>query len=264
MPPADSSAEECRNPKETDFMKSFGITDKGKVRKENQDSYIIENCDRRNSAVIAICDGMGGAKAGDLASQLACKAFVSGVYEALISPKFYTENIEKILKASCADANGVVYEYSGFDPNYNGMGTTLVGGVISKRKAHLVNVGDSRAYLISDSGIKQITRDHSYVNELIAMGAIKPEEAPNHPNKNVITRALGVDRKVEADYFSTDLRRGDCILLCSDGLSNMVTDEEIFAVFKANHKPEHICRTLLGMTLDRGAKDNVSVVAVLI
>lgn len=245
-------------------MKIFGITDKGKVRKENQDSYIIERCDKRNSAVIAICDGMGGAKAGDLASQLACKAFVSGTFESMLTTKYYTESPEKILKSSCADANGVVFEYSGFDPNYNGMGTTLVGGIITKRKAHIVNVGDSRAYHLTKDGIKQITRDHSYVNELVAMGAIKPEEAATHPQKNVITRALGVERRVEADYFLTELKRGDCILLCSDGLSNMVNDEEIFAVYKENSKPEHICRTLLGMTLERGAKDNVSILAVVI
>lgn len=245
-------------------MKSFGVTDKGKVRKENQDSYIIENCDKRKSVVIAICDGMGGAKAGDLASQLACKAFVSGVYESLLAPKLYTEGHEKILKASCADANGVVYEYSGFDPNYNGMGTTLVGGVITKRKAHLVNVGDSRAYHLSKDGIYQITRDHSYVNELIAMGAITPEEAVHHPKKNIITRALGVDLSVESDYYVTDISRGDCILLCSDGLSNMVRDEEIYEAYKQNKKPEYICKTLLEMTLERGARDNVSVVAVLI
>lgn len=245
-------------------MKSFGITDKGKVRKENQDSYIIENCDKRKSVVISICDGMGGAKAGDLASQLACKAFVSGVYESLLSPKVFTENYEKILKASCADANGVVYEYSGFDPNYNGMGTTLVGGIITKRRAHIVNVGDSRAYHLTKNGIYQVTRDHSYVNELVALGTITPEEAVNHPKKNIITRALGVDNSVESDYFTVDLSRGECILLCSDGLSNMVTDEEIFGVYKVNKKPEYICRTLLSMTLERGARDNVSVVAVLI
>lgn len=245
-------------------MKSFGITDKGKVRKENQDSYIIENCDKRGSVVIAICDGMGGAKAGDLASQLACKAFVSGVYEALLSPKAFTENNEKILKASCADANGVVYEYSGFDPNYNGMGTTLVGGIITKRRAYLVNVGDSRAYHLSRNGIYQISRDHSYVNDLIALGAITPEEAVNHPKKNIITSALGVDSSVESDYYTVSLGKNDCILLCSDGLSNTISDEEMLRAYKANKKPEYICRTLMSTALERGARDNVSVVAVLI
>lgn len=106
-------------------MKSFGITDKGKVRSENQDSYIIENCDKRKCVIAVICDGMGGAKAGDLASRLSSKEFVSRVYESLAAPRLLMGNIEKLLRDSCADANGVVYEYSRFDANYSGMGTTL-------------------------------------------------------------------------------------------------------------------------------------------
>lgn len=131
-------------------MKSFGITDKGKVRSENQDSYIIENCDKRKCVIAVICDGMGGAKAGDLASRLSSKEFVSRVYERLAAPRLLMGNTEKLLRDSCADANGVVYEYSRFDANYSGMGTTLVGGIITRRKACLVNVGDSRAYYLSD------------------------------------------------------------------------------------------------------------------
>lgn len=106
-------------------MKSFGITDKGKVRSENQDSYIIENCDKRKCVIAVICDGMGGAKAGDLASRLSSKEFVSRVYERLAAPRLLMGNTEKLLRDSCADANGVVYEYSRFDANYSGMGTTL-------------------------------------------------------------------------------------------------------------------------------------------
>ena len=119
-------------------MNSFGVTDRGKVRSENQDSYIVERCDKRKCVVAVICDGMGGAKAGDLASQLSSKAFVSRVFEALVAPRFFVGNQEKLLRESCDDANGVVYEYSRFDSNYNGMGTTLVGGIITKRKAFLV------------------------------------------------------------------------------------------------------------------------------
>lgn len=243
-------------------MRSFGITDKGKVRKENQDSYIIENCDKRKCTVIAICDGMGGAKAGDLASRLACKAFVSNVFEVLVSPAVFVGTHEKLLKESCADANGVVYEYSRFDPEYNGMGTTLVGGVVYKHRAHLVNVGDSRAYLLTPSGIRQITKDHSYVEELVAMGAISREEAARHPKKNVITRALGVDSDVEADYYDVDIHKGECILLCSDGLSNMISAEEMLNTYKTNKTPDKICGELMTLALERGARDNVSVVIV--
>ncbi len=243
-------------------MRSFGVTDKGKVRSENQDSYIVENCDKRKCVVAVICDGMGGAKAGDLASQLSSKAFVSRIFETLIAPRFFIGNQEKLLRESCDDANGVVYEYSCFDADYNGMGTTLVGGIISRRKAYLVNVGDSRAYHLSKNEIKQVSVDHSYVEELVAMGAITKEEARNHPKKNIITRAIGIDKSVEADYYEVSLRKGEAILLCSDGLSNMVTDDEILAAYKFENSPEDVCRELMTMALDRGARDNVSVVLV--
>lgn len=245
-------------------MKSFGITDKGRVRAENQDSYIIENCDRSKSIVACLCDGMGGAKAGDLASRLSCKAFASRVYTAMLSQQYHPDGNEKLLLESCDEANGVVYEYSRFGAEYSGMGTTLVGGIITKKKARLINVGDSRAYKMSKNGIEQISRDHSYVEELVAMGAITKADAKNHPKKNVITRALGVEPKVKADYFEVELKRGDCILLCSDGLSNTVSDTEMFAAYKAAQAPENICRGLMNLALSRGARDNVTVVAVMI
>lgn len=243
-------------------MRSFGITDKGKVRSENQDSYIIENCDKLKSVIAVICDGMGGAKAGDLASRLSSKEFVSRIFESLVAPRFFIGNQEKLLRESCADANGVVYEYSRFDANYNGMGTTLVGGIITRRKAFLVNVGDSRAYHLSRAGIEQISRDHSYVQELVNMGAITREEAETHQKKNIITRALGVDRSVECDYFECPLKAGDGILLCSDGLSNMVSDKEMYECFLNNGSPEEVCSKLMALALDRGARDNVTVVLV--
>lgn len=243
-------------------MNSYGSSDRGKVRAENQDSFIIENCDKRGSVIAVICDGMGGAKAGDLASQLACKAFVSGVYDKLIAQNYYGVDYESILRDSCSEANGVVNEYSGFSAEYSGMGTTLVGGIVRRREAHIVNIGDSRAYLINLSGIRQITRDHSYVESLIAMGAIDRSEAMFHPKKNIITRALGVDRTVEADYFRTELNKGDCLLLCSDGLSNMVSDREMLKSYETDKTPQDMCRSLMELALGRGARDNVTVVAV--
>lgn len=243
-------------------MKSFGITDKGKVRSENQDSYIIEHCDKRKCVIAVICDGMGGAKAGDLASKLSSKEFVSRIYESLVAPRLFMGSQEKLLKESCADANGVVYEYSRFDSNYNGMGTTLVGGIITRRKAYLVNVGDSRAYHLTSAGITQISRDHSYVEELVAMGAITRQEAAHHPKKNIITRALGVDSSVESDYYECSLVKGDGILLCSDGLSNMVSDKEIHDHFKENASPDVVCSRLMELALARGARDNVSIVLI--
>lgn len=245
-------------------MNSFGITDKGKVRNENQDSFLIENCDKRRCVAAVICDGMGGAKAGDLASQLSGKAFVGKVYESVLSTRMRPAGYKKLLRESCDTANGVVYEYSRFDADYNGMGTTLVGGVITRHRAYIVNVGDSRGYHLSRRGIKQITRDHSYVQELVRSGAISEAEARIHPKKNIITRALGVDKSVECDYFELAVKPGDAILLCSDGLSNMVTDDEMLAAYRSCKTPEKISRALMDLALERGARDNVSVVLVTI
>lgn len=248
------------------MLKSFGITDKGKVRKDNQDSFIIEKCDAKNCMVIALCDGMGGAKAGGLASQISNKAFVSYIYAKLTSRTNRIVDYNRILNEACAEANGVAYEYSLFDEEYNGMGSTIVGGVIkSNGNGYIINVGDSRAYHISRRGnsIYQITKDHSLVEELVEVGAITKEQARSHPQKNVITRALGTEIKVKADYFEFNLQSGDFLLLCSDGLSNMVSDLEMLDYAKEYQDPELLCRSLLSKALNRGAKDNVTVVAVM-
>ena len=246
-------------------MKSFGLTDKGVVRKDNQDCFIIERCDPQDALIVALCDGMGGAKAGGLASQLSNKAFVSYLYGKLTARVKKRLDYELLLKEAVSDANGVAYEYSQFDEAFNGMGTTLVGGILKTNgSGYIVNVGDSRAYLISRRSrrIVQITRDHSLVEELLEYGAITQEEARVHPQKNIITRALGAEAEVEADYYPFTLKAGEILLLCSDGLSNTVSDDELLAFAEENPDPETQCRKLMDCTLERGAKDNVTVVAV--
>lgn len=247
-------------------MKCFGLTDKGRVRKDNQDSFIIEKCEVKNCLIVGLCDGMGGAKAGGLASQLSNKAFVDFVYGKLTSRVERVQNYKDMLQSACDEANGVSYEYSKFDEAYNGMGTTIVGGVIKNSgKAHIINVGDSRAYHISrkSSSIYQITRDHSLVEELVEFGAITKEQAKTHPQRNVITRALGSEAKVESDYFELSMRLGDCILFCSDGLSNTLSDQELLEYAMRFPEPELLCRELMDEALLRGARDNVTVVAVM-
>lgn len=246
-------------------MKFFGLTDKGMVRKDNQDSFIIERCEAKDCIVMALCDGMGGAKAGGLASQISNKTFVSYIYAKLTSRVNRTLDYAQILRAACEEANGVSFEYSQFDEAYNGMGTTIVGGVVREDgSVYLVNVGDSRAYHISKrlDCITQITRDHSLVEELVEAGAITREEARIHPQRNVITRALGSEPKVESDYFEVTLQPGDFLILCSDGLSNMVSDEEMMDYSREYPEPELLCRSLLSKSLNRGARDNVTVVVV--
>lgn len=246
-------------------MRSFGLTDKGRIRKDNQDSFIIERCVAKDCLIAALCDGMGGAKAGGLASQLSNKAFVSYIYGKITSRVNKSPDLRRILIDACYDANGVSYEYSKFDEAYNGMGTTIVGGVIKDNgNGYIINVGDSRAYHIStrSNSIYQITKDHSLVEELVDIGAITKEEAKKHPQKNIITRALGSAPDVEVDYFEFHLHRGDVLLMCSDGLSNIVTDLEMLEYAKEYQEPELICRALMSKALNRGASDNVTVIAV--
>ncbi len=242
-------------------MKYFGITDKGKIRRENQDCFLIEPHEEDKRLVIALCDGMGGAKAGGIASDVASKSFVAFVSERLsdgdILPPFGA-----VLKGGCSEANGVVYQYSCFDSNYSGMGTTLVGGIVTPEKATLANVGDSRAYLISDGAITQITRDHSLVEEMVERGEITRQAARNHPRKNIITNALGLEKGITADVFETDLKAGDYLIFCSDGLSNVVEDEEMLNMAENSQAPEDLCRGLIALALERSSPDNVTAVIV--
>ena len=246
-------------------MKSFGLTDRGKVRKDNQDSFIIEKCTAKDCLIVTLCDGMGGAKAGGVASQLASKAFVAYVYNKLNSGVGRQLNYRRLLRDACTEANGVAYEYSQFSEEFRGMGTTLVGGVVkSNGNGYILNVGDSRAYHISrrNGSILQITKDHSLVEDMVEAGTITREEALNHPRRNIITRALGTEKKVEADYFDFFLQGGDVLLLCSDGLTNTLRDDELLRCVMELQTPEQICRSLMEKTLERGAKDNVTVLVV--
>lgn len=246
-------------------MKSFGLTDKGIVRKDNQDCFIIEKCDSRNCLVLALCDGMGGARAGEVASQLSNKAFVSHLYGRLTARVKKRLDYDNLLREACSEANGVSFEFSRFDKSFQGMGTTLVGGIVNyDGNGYIINVGDSRAYLITRhrTQIMQITRDHSLVEELLENGSITAEQARTHPQKNIITRAVGSDAQVEGDVFHFLMKPGDILFLCSDGLSNMLTDPEILSAAKLHPEPEDFCAALMASALERGARDNVTVVAV--
>ena len=241
-------------------MQTWGLTDPGNIRQQNQDSYAIVPFGR-DRVLMIVCDGMGGAKSGNVASSLAVEVFTDEVRRTQ-RPGMTPEKAAAMLRSALELSNSAVYEQSQLSDDFTGMGTTLVAAWISRDLAVVINVGDSRAYYLSDEGIRQISRDHSYVEELVSMGAITKEEAAHHPKKNIITRALGVDASVEADYFECPLHRGDGILLCSDGLSNMVSDKEIHDHFKENALPEDVCSKLMALALARGARDNVSIVLI--
>ena len=244
-------------------MQSWGLTDPGRVRKQNQDAYQIEKLDR-TSLLCVVCDGMGGAKSGNIASTLAVDVFVQEVRQSW-TPRLDQEKIDQILRSAVKLANFTVYDQSQqFPEEFDGMGTTLVAVLVHGKKATVINVGDSRAYGIDRSGIRQITRDHSLVQMMVDRGDLTPEVAKTYPGKNFITRAIGTEPTVLCDIFHLDVAKGEYLLLCSDGLSNMMDDQEIlFEVIHGVNKA-HCCKRLLDIAKNRGAPDNVTSILVLI
>lgn len=233
-------------------MNLWGITDIGAVRNDNQDSFQIQWLDGQ-TALAVVCDGMGGARAGNVASRMAVDEFVKAVQSGGDEADW-----EQVLLSAVQQANGAVHAMSLAEEAYRGMGTTLVAALITPARIYVINIGDSRGYQITGGELAQVTRDHSLVEDLVDRGEITPEQARVHPRKNLITRALGVDRTVKADLFQLP-NEGGYLILCSDGLSNMVTDEELRREVIAEDK-ESCCRRLLALALDRGAPDNVTVV----
>ena len=215
--------------------------------------------------LLVVCDGMGGHAAGRLASHLADEAFRNYVRGKLTSRIRRFMDTRKVLQDGCREANSIILQYSEMSEEYAGLGTTLVGGILSESgTSYLVNVGDSRAYQLSAGRktIVQITEDHSLVQTYVNAGLITKEEARTHPRKNIITRALGGDVYEEADIFEVKMLSGDMLLFCSDGLSNFVTDDEILQTYLLHPDPEECCRDLLSQTYARGAGDNVTIAVV--
>lgn len=240
-------------------MKFYGQTDIGKVRKENQDSFVLEKLENGIIAAV-ICDGMGGENAGREASRIGSAAFMEGLLPQLDGDADI--DIKDAILRAAAFANSSVYSRSLEDEACRGMGTTLVGAVISDDRAFVFNIGDSRAYLRNGPDFRRVTRDHSLVEELVRLGKITVEEARVHPRKNLITRALGIGPEVECDLFEVEFPPKARLLLCSDGLSNMISDEELFEQCRKSREPRTLCRALMKKALSRGAPDNVTVVAV--
>ena len=235
----------------------WGLTDKGIVRKENQDSYAYDTTEAGSTWGV-VCDGMGGARAGDIAITMAVEHFRDHLLAAG-KPRFFQKEGDVLVQA-VEEANQAVFELAQEEPEYAGMGTTLVGLLLRGKNLWVVNVGDSRCYHLSSEGIRRITRDHSIVEEMVQRGDLTEEEARHHPQKNLITRALGTARMVETDLFRESVEEGEAILLCSDGLVNEVTDQEIFEEYQKGGTPQEICTRLLDRTLRCGAPDNVTIV----
>ncbi|HEX6787844.1 MAG TPA: Stp1/IreP family PP2C-type Ser/Thr phosphatase [Gaiellaceae bacterium] len=225
-----------------------GASDTGRKRRRNEDSYVIA------PPIFAVADGMGGAQAGEIASRLAAAA----LEDTDPGAKSGAERVTSLIQ----EANRRVHQRAIADPTTSGMGTTMTVALVEGTKVTFGHVGDSRAYRYRDGAIEQITEDHSLVNELLKSGKLSPEEADTHPQRSVITRAVGTDPDVDVDSFTIDAEVGDVFLICSDGLTDMVGDEDIRSVLEKFHNDlDRATKSLVSAANRGGGEDNITVVA---
>ena len=238
-------------------MQSWGITDVGCVRQQNQDAVRMDSLDK-NTLLCVVCDGVGGAQSGNIASTLASDVMAQELRATWRNGMDRVE-VGECMRKAMKLANFTVCDQAKEVPEFHGMATTMVAAVLQPDRVTVLNVGDSRAYHITNSGIRQITVDHSLVQMMLNRGELTEEEAKNFPEKNVITRAIGMEPVALCDLFHLEVKKDDCILLCSDGLSNLLDEQEI--LFEIMHgQRDSCCQRLLAIAKDRGAPDNVTCV----
>ena len=238
------------------------ITDIGKVRKIDEDSILAAdlsfgiNSESKKFLLLAVADGMGGAAKGEEASKIALNALTKTIIPELFGTLSFTELLENGIK----NANQEILDYTTKYPESSGMGTTTVCAVVKGNNIHLANVGDSRAYVISNDEIRRVTKDHSYVQALIDEGQITEEEAREHPQKNVITKAGGIMESVEPDTMKLTLDTDESLLLCCDGVIAHLTDEDIHKIICNTNDPQNACQQIVDLANKRGGSDNISLI----
>ena len=237
-------------------MKHWEITDTGLIRHENQDAFGFAQLPG-GYAVAVVCDGMGGVAGGSIASTVAVETFIRTLTET-----GHSGHLDRAVQEAVTAANAAIRQRAAGHPELKSMGTTLVSALVKGDKVLISNVGDSRAYLAGADGLRQISRDHSLVEDMVEKGDLTPGQARSHPRRNLITRALGAEPELRADVFRQPLAAGDYLLLCSDGLSNVVSEQEL--LYEVVHGGEACtcCRRLLEIALHRGAPDNVTAVLI--
>ncbi len=238
------------------MLKTFSITDIGRKRKVNQDYlYTSEQPVGRLPNLFLVADGMGGHNAGDYASRAAVEIIVKEISDS------EEGSAVRILGQAISCANEFIYRKSEESVEFEGMGTTVVAATIADGVLQVANVGDSRLYVIGKE-VRQVTRDHSLVEEMVRMGGLGKSEARNHPDKNIITRAVGVSDTVEPDYFAVKLNEGELVLMCTDGLTNMLEDEEIRMILSGARDIVEKAQELVNAANKNGGKDNITVVLI--
>lgn len=244
--------------KEGNAMIAAGLTDIGKRRKDNQDNYYINVIHSDEQALCVVCDGMGGAKSGNVASDMTLTIFVSEVKKRIL-PKMSMSYMRAITNEAIKTANTYTYGKSLEDDLFAGMGSTIVSACVDKDDVCVMNVGDSRAYLINSQSITQISSDHSVAQEMLRRGELTPEEAKHHPSRNYITRAVGTERTINPQFYEVRPQKGDVLLLCTDGLSNMVDDSDLQAEVTSGRPLAECAQRLITLANERGGPDNITV-----
>lgn len=240
-------------------MRIFCETDVGKSREINQDAYIARVLEG-GAAFAVVCDGMGGANAGNVASAQATKTIYEYVERSFVA-SMTDSQIKNLLCSAVMSANLEVYDAASKNEELKGMGTTVVAVIASGNTCHIVHVGDSRAYVLRGNELSQITTDHSIVQRMIENGELTADEAKTHPRKNVITRALGVDENLNVDYNELEFFEDDVLIICTDGLSNMVSSEDIAQIVSANERDKAV-KLLITAANDGGGNDNITAVLI--
>lgn len=240
-------------------MKIVAKTDKGRVRDSNQDAYAVGEFPEEVAWAV-VCDGMGGVAGGNIASALAVKV-ISDKINASYRPGMREASIRNMLDSALVAANMEVFDMADAKPELHGMGTTVVCAIVRDGYAHIAHAGDSRAYIFDGENLRQVTTDHSYVQNLIDMGEITKEEAERHPNKNLITRAIGVDKYIKIDFDEIEINNNEILILCTDGLSNYVSEEEMIDEVK-DGRYYAFAERLVKKANNNGGGDNITVVAI--
>lgn len=238
-------------------LKIASKTDMGLVRNSNQDSYAAGEL-MDGTAWAVVCDGMGGANGGNVASANAVK-IISEYISSSYHENMNSNSIKTLLQSAICGANVRLYDMAHTIESLQGMGTTVVAVIVSGGMVHITHAGDSRAYLIRDNKMTQITKDHSIVQSMVDKGQLTAEEAKNHPKRNVITRALGVNEDIEFEYNETEFYEGDKILICTDGLTNYVSENDIECIISDNNFYEYP-QALIDLANNRGGGDNITIV----
>ena len=238
-------------------IEAFGKSDIGLKRERNEDNYWFD----KNIGAAIVSDGIGGSAAGDLASDITVECFRKIICQRILEAKTLL-HVKKLLADSIDLANQEILKIRKKDPLAAGMGATAVGACIWHDYFIFINIGDSRAYLIRDRTITQITKDHSVVEKLLIEGDISKDEAKHHPQHNLITRAIGDENGIKVDLFTLDIKPGDLFVLCSDGLTSMLSDSKILATINKMDTLEKTCINLIDQILTKGAPDNVTVILI--